>query len=220
MKKYELTNESITFKGITLYRIRALKDFNSVVRVDDLGGFVQTEYNLSQVGNCWIYDDAVVYGNSTVSDDAEVFDNAEVFNSKIYGNAYVEDSACILESKIFSDANANELYGSARVCGNSKVENSVICDAAQIFGKSEIIRSEISGNVFIRGAFIINSKICDNAEISIETCSKFLSEKHYFSDGSAYIFNSEIYGNAKITAKINCFVGVWNRKIYDNANII
>ena len=56
-KKYELTNETIMFNGHKLYRIVAIKWFNDVC-CGDLGGFVESENNLSQQGNCWIYGNA------------------------------------------------------------------------------------------------------------------------------------------------------------------
>ena len=60
-KKYELTKETITtLGGRKLHRIRALKNFADV-KVGDLGGFVEKEKNLSQQGDCWVYDDAKVY---------------------------------------------------------------------------------------------------------------------------------------------------------------
>lgn len=46
-RKYELTNETIFFNGLTLYRIRAIKDFSDV-KAGDLGGWIEKEVNLSQ----------------------------------------------------------------------------------------------------------------------------------------------------------------------------
>ena len=61
--KYELTNETREFIGLTLYRIRALKDVPSIeVKSGDLGGFIEKESNLSQEGNAW------VAGNAQVSE--------------------------------------------------------------------------------------------------------------------------------------------------------
>jgi hypothetical protein len=37
------------------YRLKALKNFLDVKR-GDLGGYVEGYYNLSQSGDCWIYD--------------------------------------------------------------------------------------------------------------------------------------------------------------------
>ena len=47
MKKYELTNETITIdNGKTLYRIRALIDIETIgVKIGDLGGYIEKEEN-------------------------------------------------------------------------------------------------------------------------------------------------------------------------------
>lgn len=51
IKKYELTNETITLKnGVVLHRIRALKSFGVVVTKGDLGGWIEKEDNLSHNG--------------------------------------------------------------------------------------------------------------------------------------------------------------------------
>ena len=61
MKKYELVKDQIiTFDNRTLYRIRALKDFSNVKK-GDLGGYIESESNLSQEDNCWVYGNAWVY---------------------------------------------------------------------------------------------------------------------------------------------------------------
>ena len=52
-KKYELTKETMYFDGVTLHRIKALKDFRNV-DAGELGGWVESEKNLSQSGDCWI----------------------------------------------------------------------------------------------------------------------------------------------------------------------
>lgn len=45
-KKYEMTSIAIEWQGRKLYRIRALKSFSDV-KVDDLGGYIESENNLS-----------------------------------------------------------------------------------------------------------------------------------------------------------------------------
>ena len=66
-KKYELTDirQSVSISGESLYRIKALKEFVNettgvVIEKGQLGGFVQSEKNLSQYGTCWIDDSARV----------------------------------------------------------------------------------------------------------------------------------------------------------------
>ena len=73
-KKYKLTDETIQVSGHTLHRIEALKNFGRVMK-GDKGGFVQSERNLSHLGNCWIFDDSKAIGNSLVYQNAVLSGN-------------------------------------------------------------------------------------------------------------------------------------------------
>ena len=138
-KKYEL----IPSDKEGLYRIKALKDF-SYVKKGDIGGYVESECNLSQYGDCWICDDAIVMGKAKVCDNARVYDNAQIYdNAAVVGNSKVCDNA--------------RVYDNAQVWGNARVEyNAQICDDAVVMGNAQIY-----DNVVIKG----NAKVCDNAEI-------------------------------------------------------
>lgn len=71
MKKYELlVEDTITFLGVQLFRIKALISFSGIEK-GEFGGYIASEKNLSQSGNAW------VYGNAWVSDNARVSDNAD-----------------------------------------------------------------------------------------------------------------------------------------------
>jgi hypothetical protein len=84
-RKYEFTGETITHFGITLRRIRAVVAITSFgVSAGDLGGWIESEKNLSQTGNAWVSGNAMVSGNARVSGGARVYGNALV-----YGNARV-----------------------------------------------------------------------------------------------------------------------------------
>lgn len=66
-KKYEiLQNVTKEHHGVTLYTIKALKDFGDV-KAGDIGGWIENEDNLSQYGKSWIYDDAKVRGKAKVN---------------------------------------------------------------------------------------------------------------------------------------------------------
>ena len=58
-KKYILTDIKKEYGGYTLYRIKALKDFTLIngkeIHKGDLGGWVESEDNLSQKGLCWLH---------------------------------------------------------------------------------------------------------------------------------------------------------------------
>ena len=78
MKKYEINSDG---------RVVAIRDFGDV-KAGDVGGFVDSEANLSHDGNCWIYGEARVSGNAQVVENARVFGNAQVSGSaQVFGNA-------------------------------------------------------------------------------------------------------------------------------------
>lgn len=119
MKKYKLTSETTGCDGFILYRIEALMDFSDV-KTGDKGGFVQSENNLSQLGNAWVYGNAKVCGKAEVCGNAKVFDYAEVYdNAEVYGDAGVYGNAFVCDYvKVRGDA---DVYGKAEVRGDAKV---------------------------------------------------------------------------------------------------
>lgn len=87
MEKYELLKDDTKIMlGRTLYRIKSVRDFGNVEK-GDLGGYIESENNLSHYGNAWVCDNARVCGNARVSDNARVWGNAEVC-----GNAVIKST--------------------------------------------------------------------------------------------------------------------------------
>ena len=117
-KKYEL----IPSDKEGLYRVKALKDFNDVKK-GDIGGYIQSENNLSQYDDCWIYDDAVVRDNAIVCHNAKVCDYAGLYdNAQICGNA--------------------QIWGDAVVQGNAEVSGDTIVQGNAIIGGDAMISSD------------------------------------------------------------------------------
>ena len=81
MKKYEFTGETkeirLLFRTATLHRIRATVAFG-IVKVGDLGGWIEKEENLSHEGKAWVWGNAEVWGNAKVWGNAEVFSASHV----------------------------------------------------------------------------------------------------------------------------------------------
>ena len=81
MKKYEFTGETKiinTLNGeITLRRIKASAEFG-VIKVGDIGGWIEKEANISENGNAWVCENAEVWGNAKVSGDAQLRAHAKV----------------------------------------------------------------------------------------------------------------------------------------------
>lgn len=150
-----LWDETCDFYGSILYRIQAVKDF-SLVKAGDKGGWVSGYHNLSQEGDCWIYDEAKVYHNAQVYDNAVIFDNACISDySQVYGFAVVYDDAEVCGdaevfdcSRVFDNA---YISGCAKIYGEAEVFNNVHAyDNAEISGVTQVFgEAEISGNVKI-----------------------------------------------------------------------
>jgi hypothetical protein len=80
--KYEFVpgDEIIIAPGRTIKRIRALAAIDLYgVMPGDLGGYIETEVNLSVSGDAWVSGDARVYGDAQVYGDALVCDTARVY---------------------------------------------------------------------------------------------------------------------------------------------
>ena len=100
MKKFEFTGEtktiSLFFRTATLHRIRAVAEFG-LVKIGDLGGWIEKEENLSHEGKAWVCGDAKVCGDAEVCGDAKVCGDAEVWgNAKVCGDAEVFSASHVL----------------------------------------------------------------------------------------------------------------------------
>ena len=148
-KKYKITNETIFYYDKTLRRIEALKDFADVKK-GDKGGYIETEDNLSQEGNCWVYGNAKVLDLSRVYENAIIKGQATIYGSaEVGGNAVVTDNAKIYDnaiihgySKVYDKAmvryNAN-VKDNANVHDSVDVHDAVICGDADISSMKDYI---------------------------------------------------------------------------------
>lgn len=94
-KKYTLLKDEFVklSNGTKLYRIMALRDILSdrlMVLAGQKGGFVESERNLSQSGDSWVFDGCVVRENAFVCMDAIIKGKSE-----IWGEAYITGSAVV-----------------------------------------------------------------------------------------------------------------------------
>ena len=128
-KKYELTTETKEINGYTVYRIKALKSFKTIidrkVNKGDLGGWVESENNLSQDGKCWLFDDAAGYGNSRRAGNSVGYNNSRQFgnsrqydNSRQYGDSRQYEDSC--QSGDSEQYGNSRQYGFSRQYGNSR----------------------------------------------------------------------------------------------------
>lgn len=166
--KYEiLKDRSITIDGHTLYRIRAVVDFSDVLS-GTLGGFIENESNLSQIGTCWVADEAAVHGHSIVMENGWVGGSSTVYgHSVIRGNSHIDDVAIIRNSEIKDNAVIKEaailwestVGGSTIIEGNARLENVRVPWRATIKGDCYLKNISACGEVCIQGNAVIKSDL-------------------------------------------------------------
>lgn len=185
--KYKLTGETIDYLGHTLHRIEALKDFADVNK-GDKGGFVEGEHNLSQSGNCWIYDNAKVFGKAEVCNWAKVSGCAKVCDRAIvFKNAVVCGSATVSGSA--------EVFDSAMICGNAMVSGSAkVGDDAKVDGWAIVSGRATVGD---------DAKVCGTAYI--QSLADYIYIKGLGSEHrGTTVFRDRDYG---VAVKCGCFYG-------------
>ena len=221
-KKYELTNETMELikedgSKVTLYRIKALKDFGFINK-GDLGGWVESEENLSQEEECWIHNNAKVYDNAKVYNDAKVYRKAKVYgnvevydNAKVYGNAEVYDNAKVFGNanvygygtgtKVFGNARVSDnaiVFGNAKVYGNAKVFGKTnICDDARIHGNAMVLDNAIvSSNANIFGNSVVKSNVYVHGYARVFGNSLLSDDSNIYNN--AIVKDSKVSGSSKI----------------------
>lgn len=138
-KKYQITQISHP-QYPWLHRIQALKPLHGRVGAGELGGFVQSEQNLSQEGACWIYDDAICCGEAVVEQDAELHDGAVAT-----GHSVITGDAC--------------MYGHAWAGGNCRIQSGEVKEDAVVAGEA-VVKKAGKECPLIAGSSRIYGTVC------------------------------------------------------------
>ena len=215
-KKYELLkDDTITINNKTLYRIKALIDFDNVC-AGDLGGYIEKEENLSHEGDCWVYDYAKVFDSAEVSGNAKIFDDA-----KVYGRTFIYDNAQISDyAEVYDYA---EIYNNTIIYDYAKVfDNAIVRDHAKVYGNANVYslaeiegNAEIYDNAKIHSTVIIGgyTKICGDNEIVY--CDDYLTISKIGSRDDTITFIKSVDNKIKVTT--GCFYGnlkTFKRKVW------
>lgn len=214
-KKWEFTGETKVVtdeyeKPHTVKRIRRLSD-------GKVGGWIDTEDTLSQYGNCWIDDEAVVFNHSFVDGDAVVSGHAKVSNciirdkaqvhgkarlygSELYGPSVVKSNAIVRGEASIDDGSL--IDGNAVITGKATVWGSRVDQNARVDGEASVGRcSTVTGSAIVDGnSNVLSARIAGNAMVY----------GHAVVDAAWVLDNAKIHGKAKITDAT---------KVYDDAEV-
>ena len=200
--KYRITSETKVVDNITLHRIECVTAFGDV-ECGAKGGWIESEKNLSQDGNAWVGEYAMVFGNAVVRGYAVVSGNAWVYESAVVsGYAWVYDNAKVggnarISGNAWIDGNAMIsgnawVYGNAKVGGNARISgNAWISEYARI---SEY--AIVGGNAEVCGNALVgeNAMVCENAD--------YIVFKNWWSSGRYFTWTRS---NNKW--RVGCFFG-------------
>lgn len=193
---------------VRLYRIIAIRDFEipyvGIIREGTLGGYVESESNLSQESSAWImntakaFGNAIVKGNAILKDDAAIYGDAVVDGhsvlqnyARVYGNAKLS-GRCIISDRCDVKGNTELtdviMNNASMIFENAKVNNCKLRDGAMVRGNSVVIDtnlmdiSEIDGNSIIencelKGRSVLRDKECKNETFNEEINLKVTTGK-------------------------------------------
>lgn len=247
-KKYEiLRNFNVNINGRDVYKIRALRDVGTVP-AGTLGGYVESEANLSHKGDCWIANSAIACGDSRVSGNARLLDEAKLFDqaairdeatvagqAELHDFASAEGQATVSDRTMMRDHSKvrdNAVVSNGRIVlkGHSSVAEDAVVEgktrlenSARVEGQAHVKHTVLNGKSLIDGNANVTSAILnDNAHITndaVVTACAFMRENAVI-DGTANVETDiNMSGQARITGgKITDFMDIDADALIENEN--
>lgn len=167
MKKYEiLQDQTKIINGVEVYRIKALRDVSPNVKKGQIGGYIQSEANLSHEGFSWVFGESVVLDCAHVGQHGQIGgetiirDNARVSGlAYIVGNIQIKDNAHVTGHAIISGTVHIEDYavvrGMAVVDGTISIfQNAFVGGNANLRGKTQVF-----GDAVLKSGYHQNKRI-------------------------------------------------------------
>ena len=182
-KKYKLReDDAIVREGRKLYRIQALRDVRYSVKEGKVGGYVESEANLSHEGTCWLFENACAYEDARVEGEARMHGHATLRGkAKLSGDATLWDHAIVQgEAKVGGGSQLNNqvvVGGSAILKGNVLLYDDVhVGDEAYLEGDDPKRELVIQGTTMILGSTIMQGYGVFPEEEAILEAGSFLFE--------------------------------------------
>lgn len=168
MPKYEILETTKEHDGHVLHRIRSLVELElSNVRPGELGGWIASEPNLSQEGECWVYPNAMVLEDASVQGDCRINDCAEIRGKAHLSDFVLVHDSAVIEGDVVIDQTCT-IRGTTNIFGNAHI--SCGQDGPQIIEGAAIDFDVSYGNEYAVFSFADDSGLTVAVSKSARVC--------------------------------------------------
>ena len=170
MKKYKFTGETMVFEGHLLQQIRYVRNVEYIDK-GTVGGWIESEDNLSHEGACCVNGNAKVFGHARVVDDAMITGYAIVKdNALIKGKTLVDNS--IIGADTITDGKCHILDSSSIFFYAQGLDGNY--SQPNVYGKSAIMNCNIEAtgsiiNCLVRNKVLFGSLKLEDIEVKNNT---------------------------------------------------
>lgn len=177
-KKFKFTSETIQIGNHTLHRIQALRHIRGRANAGDLGGFVESPQNLSDLDTAWVAENARVDGQAIVEGAAKVYGHAHIGDrARVADDATVKGEALVLVDATITGnatiAGRASVWGQARVDKNATVRGfalvhdfATVTDSAFIGGRAVVgDHVTVKENAIVGGCAELRGRACMSANM-------------------------------------------------------
>lgn len=197
-RKYEFTSAHMTVRARRVRQIRHIK-------TGIVGGYLESEHNLSHLGTCWVDHNAVVLDSAQVRGHARVTNNAVISGRAVVtGAAEIANYACVRDDAVVS---GRAYVGDCcRIAAKSKIGGT-----AALYGNVYVGgAAEVSGDALLRGYIRVTSqsRICDKAAV-ITTAGLAERGHRYGTDHRTDNYEVKILGQIHVYANMFLSDGVY-----------
>lgn len=188
-RKYEFYDSRVLKNGTRIYQLIASKSFGDV-KIGDLGGWVESDKNLSQDGSCWIDQGCFVLDTAVVTDNSRIKGTTVIYgDSYVLGDSIIGGNTCIINGGRFLDEfiidgiilfsghhyNIPDAYGLG--C-NITVYNSrhgvLVADFREVFASYDLYQHNVKTVLRTRGKFPLD-KLTDRILARLEIAKQYIN---------------------------------------------
>lgn len=168
-KKYQFTGKTKKVKDVTLHQIQLVRPLVSHgLEVGTIGGWIESEHCLSELGDCWVFREAMILNRSRVRGDISIMGKSVIDEASIVeGSGFIKDShlrhsdiegkTIEVESSKLTDIKRDNSNGYPFRVSNSVIQNLEALDSEHFEVDSSTIIGMPHSDIYITSSFKVTS---------------------------------------------------------------